>query len=159
MTEITKPKRLCPKGHVVGTYNGGAKCGSKRCGVDTAAMQGSTKLDEDALALVREEDKPFIQRSQLAAMPKGLAGDAAKDWAQAKLVDLLPEAVASLQWDLRYGNPKVRAEAAEKVLRANGLEKREAAPTGGGLIVLNIGTGGGQGSGVPWLERMTKKGE
>lgn len=158
MTDTPTPK-LCPKGHKVGTTNGGGRCGAKRCGTETAALMGPAKLDLDALAKVAEHDKPFVQRVQLAAIPQGLTGEAAQDWAKAKLVDMLPEAVASLQWDLRYGAPKVRAEAADKVLRANGLEKREAAPTGGGLIVLNFGSSAEGGTSVPWLERMHKKGE
>jgi hypothetical protein len=114
------------------------------------------KLDLDALAKVEPEEQAFHQRATLSQMPKGLIGDAAIEWAQKKLVDLLPEAVASVQWDLRYGTDKVRSEAADKVLRANGLDKREASQGGGGLIVLNIGT---EASKIPWLERLNKKGD
>lgn len=156
MTTPTHTKKLCPKGHPVGSKNGGGTCGQRRCGADTAALMGPAKLDAKELVKVPEEDRPFESRAALVGLPKDLTGEAATDWAKAKLVDLLPEAVASLQWDLRYGTDKVRAEAADKVLRANGLDKREAAPTGGGLIVLNIGT---ESTKVPWLERMNKKGE
>jgi len=152
-----KPKKLCPKGHTVGSIVGGGRCGVNRCGADTAALTGPAKLDEDALAKISPEDREHYTRMTQAGVPKGLKGEAATDWAKGKLVDLLPEAVASLQYDLRYGSDKVRSEAADKVLRANGLDKREASPGGGGLIVLNFGSTGS--TGVPWLERMTKKGE
>ena len=151
----TKPKKLCPKGHPSGTRTGGGTCGVRRCGEDSAALMPA-KLDEDALAKIAPEEQAFHTRATLAKLPKDLAGEAATEWATKKLVDLLPEAVASLAWDLRYGTDKVRSEAADKVLRANGLDKREASPGGGGLIVLNIGS---EVAKVPWLERMSKKGE
>lgn len=151
MTE-EKPKKLCPKGHPSGTRTGGGVCGVRRCGAESAALTGSKKLDLDELEKVAPEDQAFQTRAQLAQLPKNLKGDEAVEWAQKKLVDLLPEAVASLAYDLRYGSDKTRSEAADKVLRANGLDKREAQQGGGGLIVLNFGS---EVSGkVPWLERM-----
>lgn len=154
MTE-EKPKKLCPKGHTTGTKFGKFPCGVKRCGEESQALYGGeVKTDLTALAKMSPEDQEFAARRQLAKLPDGLTGEAATQWAQEKLVDLLPEAVASLAYDLRYGAPKVRAEAADKVLRANGVDRREAAVGGGGLIVLNIGTGG---SNLPWLERLNKK--
>jgi hypothetical protein len=66
---------------------------------------------------------------------------------------MLPEAVAQLQWDLRKGSDKVRSEAAERVLKANGMDKREASNEGRQpLIVVNIGAD----SKAPWLERLKK---
>jgi hypothetical protein len=103
-------------------------------------------------------DEIAIQkRFSVAGMPPGLTGEAALEWSQQKVQNMLPEAVAQLQWDLRFGSDKVRSEAAQKVLAANGMDKREAAtartmPT----IVVNIGQGDTK---VPWLERLKKKGE
>ena len=113
-------------------------------------------LDLDALARLSPAEAAFESRRELAKLPAGLEGEAATTWAQNKLVELLPEAVASVAHDLRYGNDKVRAEAADKVLRANGLDKREASPGGGGLIVLNLGSAGAE---IPWLQRMAPKGD
>ena len=150
-----KPKKLCPKGHPQGTRIKGGTCGVRRCGEDTAALMPAV-LDADALAKMNPADREFHSRAVLAQLPQNLTGDAATEWAQKKLVDLLPEAVASLQWDLRYGSPKVRSEAADKVLRANGLDKREASQGGGGLIILNLSQ---TDSNIPWLERLNKKGD
>lgn len=148
-----KPKKLCPKGHPVGTRYGKQACGVRRCGEDSQALYGPVVHDQRAIEKLTPEDAAFAARKQLAALPEGLKGDEATQWAQAKLVDLLPEAVASVAYDLRYGTDKVRAEAADKILRANGVDKREASQGGGGLIVLNInGT-----SNIPWLERLNKK--
>lgn len=148
-----KPPKLCPKGHPTGTKVGKFRCGVGRCAHESAAMYGPEKHDT-AIEKLPQEEQEFLARKQLAALPEGLKGEQATQWAQEKLVDLLPEAVASLAYDLRYGTPKVRSEAADKVLRANGLDKREAREGGGGLIVLNIGTGA---TGIPWLERLSNK--
>lgn len=152
-------RKLCPGGHYIGKRFKTGKCTKLWCaegGVRTE-FRGNV-VDEKALAALPPEEQAWATRKQLAKLPAGLAGDAAQQWAQKKLVDLLPEAVASVAYDLRYGTDKVRAEAADKVLRANGLDKREAAGGGGGLIVLNL-TGADTGK-IPWLERLnSKKGE
>ena len=104
------------------------------------------KMDDTELAVYK--------RAKLAGLKPGLEGEAATEWAQQKLVAMLPEAVAQMQWDLRFGSDKVRAETAQKVLAANGMDKRDAvnaktAPT----IVLNITNGAVQ---APWLQRLKK---
>ena len=108
-------------------------------------------LDLDELAKLDPKEAAFLNRAHLSQLPKKLTGDEATKWSTDKLVELLPEAVASVAYDLRYGTDKVRAEAADKVLRANGLDKREAKEADrGGMIVLNIGNA----EGVPWLQRL-----
>lgn len=152
--EVGKPKPLCPKGHPQGTRYGRSKCGVRRCGEDTEALMGPASVDLDALAAISPADAAFETRAQLARLPRNLKGDEATKWAGDKLVELLPEAVASVAFDLRYGTDKVRSEAADKVLRANGVDRREAQSGGAGLIVLNIGAQAT--SSIPWLERMKK---
>lgn len=154
--EAPKPKKLCPKGHPTGTRYGQSACGVRRCGEDSEALYGPNRVDLDALAQVSPADAAFETRAQLARLPKNLKGDEATKWASDKLVELLPEAVASVAYDLRYGTDKVRGEAADKVLRANGLDKREAQGGGGGLIVLNLSP---QAEAIPWLKRMKKADE
>lgn len=103
---------------------------------------------------VPEGEKAFARRAKLSGLPSGLKGEEAIKWGQDKLAALLPEAVANVAYDLRYGSDRERTAAADRVLAANGLDKREAAKTGGqGLIVLNINTGGET---IPWLQRMHK---
>lgn len=119
-----------------------------------AAAYGPQDLNLDILAVTPPADVAFQARKQLANMPDGLKGDAALKWSQEKMIDLLPEAVANIAHDLRYGSDKQREAATDRVLRANGMDKRDAnAGMGGqGLIVLNLGNGGGES--IPWLQRM-----
>lgn len=148
------PEKRCPRGHPLRTKIGKRRCGVRGCAEDVHIPLPEDIIDLDAQEKMDPKDLAFAGRAQLALMPSNLKGEDAQRWAQDKLVSLLPEAVASVMHDLRYGNDKVRSEAADKVLRANGLDKREAAQGGGGLIVLNIGTQGMDA--VPWLQRMPK---
>lgn len=157
----TPPVKLCPKGHPVRTRYGRRQCSQMRCGEDAQAEAGSQDIDLDALAKTDPKESEFQSRLQLAKVPKGLTGDAAVKWSQEKMVDLLPEAVANLAHDLRYGNEKARAAATEKVLAANGLDKKDAGAQGQhGLIILQLGTDSAKQENIPWLQRLSKpKGE
>lgn len=155
MTDEAQPRKTCPKGHPVKSRFGHHVCGLRRCGEESLASVGPAVIDLDAQAKMAPADLEFQGRANLVRLPSNLKGDDATKWAQDKLVELLPEAVASVAHDLRYGSPKTRSEAADKVLRANGMDRREASTGGGGLIVLNIGTGGTDK--IPWLQRLQKK--
>ncbi len=146
--------RLCPNGHKVRSKFGGKMCSGISCGKDRA---DKIKAEQKALGIdkVSEADRPFDARRRLVKLPAGLKGDEATKWAQEKLVELLPEAVASVAFDLRYGTDRQRETATDRVLKANGLDRRDApSATQGGLIVLNLGQGP-QAEKVPWLQRMT----
>lgn len=113
------------------------------------------KLNLDALAKVSPEDAAYETRKALVKMPDGLEGDSAQEWAEGAIKKLVPEAVASLAYDLRFGTDKQRSEAADKVLRSVGMDKREATQQGSqALIVLNLGSEAV--SNVPWLQRVQK---
>lgn len=136
-------------------------CSKVRCGEDAQAEAGSHELDLDALAAADPKELEFQSRLQLAKVPKGLKGDKAAQWAQEKMVELLPEAVANVAHDLRYGTDRQREAATDKVLRANGMDKKDAG-TGstGGLIILQLGSDAAQKEQIPWLQRMNRpKGE
>jgi hypothetical protein len=167
--------KLCPKGHPTRTLFKGQRCSSRKCGLDFLAeleekkarvkadpslkeillptpKSKLRKLKENETEEERAEKKAFEKRARLVKLPKGLKGEEAAKWAQDKLTALLPEAIASVAFDLRYGGNSQRAAATETILKANGLDRREAAPSNGGLIVLNLGqAAAGQ---VPWLQRM-----
>jgi hypothetical protein len=88
----------------------------------------------------------YAARRGLVPVPTGLQGGEAEEYAQKKLVELLPEAVGNLEYDLKYGDDKARAEASHKVLAANGLANREQAGNMVPPIVLNF-------TGVlPWMQ-------
>lgn len=158
MTDTIPQQPTCPKGHKLGTVFGSRRCSGVSCGQDKmAAAREAAKLNPAPIVpKMPPEEIAFLKRVQVAQMPMHIQGEAATKWAKDKLEALLPEAVAQVAWDLRNGSDKVRSEAAEKVLRANGLDKREAAQTPDrAQIILNIGTGDSKS--VPWLERLHKK--
>lgn len=154
MTDPLTPK-LCPKGHQTGTaFGGGRRCSAKSCGKERYELA----LKEEAKPFVPKMDPTeveYLKRKALARIPEeALGDDQATEWAKGKLTQMLPEAVAQVQWDLRYGSDKVRSEAAQKVLAANGMDKREAAVTRvTPQIIVNIGTGDTK---APWLERLKR---
>lgn len=152
-----QPKRYCPKGHVVMTAFNKQRCSVRQCGQDKLAMMGETAasgmaLDLDEVAAATPQDLALNHRNVLARVPKGLKGEEAVKWSQDKMVELLPEAVANITWNLRYGTDRQRDEATDRVLRANGMDKKDASATStSGLIVLNLGSADAS---VPWLQRM-----
>lgn len=143
---------ICPKGHPVGkAFAGGYRCSRKSCGEERAAA-APLKMIEPKMA---PEELAYIKRKSLARLPETpLTDDEATELAKSRLTQMLPEAIARIQWDLRYGSDKAQSEAAQKVLAANGMDKREAAITRATpQIIVNIGTGDTK---APWLERLKK---
>ncbi|MHB1098593.1 MAG: hypothetical protein ACYCZR_03480, partial [Burkholderiales bacterium] len=100
-------------------------------------------------------DIDYLKRKSLSRIPETpMNGEAAVEWGKEKLAQMVPEAISILQWDMRHGTDRVRSDAAQKVMAANGLDKREAANTRSTpTIVVNIGTGDSK---APWLERLKK---
>lgn len=151
-TKPAKPKRQCPKGHPVRKAFGTFYCSSALCGEDLQAMAGGAKqVNEAALAKADPAEIEAATRLSMAKVPANLKGDEAVKWSQDKMVELLPEAVANIAWNLRFGTAKERAEATDKVLRANGMDRRDQGVQTGGLIVLNLN--GGK-TDIPWLQRV-----
>lgn len=154
MTNETTPKPTCPKGHPVKKRFGRHMCSKAECGETKAANAGSHTLNLDAM-----EANPLEalaeQQATLVQIPKGLKGDEAVKWSQEKMMELLPQAVAKVAWRLRYGTEKQQDEATDKVLRANGMDRRDTNNGQGqqGLIVLNIGTDAAV-QNIPWLQRV-----
>lgn len=150
-----KPPKHCPQGHVTGTRKGKFRCTLEECGEvkhRTYELNLDKKpLDLDKLKAEEPAQLAHTQRLTMAGVPKNLKGENARQWAEQKLQELLPDAVASLSWDLKYGSDKARQDAVDKVLKANGMDKREGAQSTGGTIILNIGNGA---TNIPWLDRV-----
>ena len=148
---------LCPRGHAGGAaWGGGYRCSHKSCGKDRyEAKLAAGSLSKPIQSTQAPADLDYLKRKSLAMVPEAPMNDEQSvEWSKGKLARLLPEAVSVLAWDLRYGTEKVRTEAANKIMAANGVDKREASqgreqPT----IVVNIGTGDSK---APWLERLKK---
>jgi hypothetical protein len=87
-------------------------------------------------------------RMKMLKVPEGLKGDAAEQWADARMVELLPLAVADIEYDLIAGSPDQRAKARQQVLDATGRSKREAAAGTTAPIVMLVGSV----AQVPWAQ-------
>ncbi len=82
-------------------------------------------------------------------VPTGLTGDEAEAWAKKRATELLPIAVAELEYQLTLGTDAQRAEAAKDVLDMNGMRKKDVSTGGGATIILNLGQ-----KDLPWAERV-----
>lgn len=84
-------------------------------------------------------------------VPAGLSGEEAERWAKTRATELLPIAMAEIEYQLTLGNDAQRAEAAKDVLDMNGVRKKDAATGGGATIILNLGQ-----KELPWAERIVE---
>lgn len=169
MPDESQPQRkkaYCPGGHAIPHQVAGkGYCSKKRCieqpeltpGAEVWSERGGhgeQVINLDKLKEVDPRDHGRLERAAQVGLKKTLKGDDALRWAQDKMVELLPEAVANVAWDMRYGTDKQRTEATDKVLRANGMDKKDANQQGqSGLIILQLGAGSDAGN-IPWLSRM-----
>jgi len=71
--------------------------------------------------------------------PSDLHGADAEEFADKKIVHLLPAAVAELEFQLKFGDDKQRMDAATKVLDATGRGKREMLNGGSGPLIILTG--------------------
>jgi hypothetical protein len=110
--------------------------------------------DEDHKAKVVERvGKRIAERAVRLALvkaPQNLTGADAEEWADKKSVDLLPDALAQIEYDLKYGDDGQRREAARDVLDMTGRRRREGGGNVAPTIVLNLG------GALPW-ERVNEK--
>jgi hypothetical protein len=89
-------------------------------------------------------------RLELLGVPQGLKAQEAEAFAAARLVDLSPYAVAEMEYQLMYGNDKMRSDAARDILdRAGFGKKSEGGGMGGPVIVVNL-SGDGK---LPWMPK------
>jgi hypothetical protein len=96
------------------------------------------------------------QRMQDIERPaSNLSSEGTREWAEKEIHNLLPEAVASLKYDIKYGDAKARTDARKEIFAATGIDKREANSFGkGGQIVINLGAGAASGDiQLPFLRR------
>lgn len=83
-----------------------------------------------------------------------------KQWADRQGLEALPEAIAELRFNLRYGTDKQRETAMMAVLDMHGLRKREAAAGNHATIVLNLGGDkAALAQKLPWLSRSDQASE
>lgn len=84
-------------------------------------------------------------REELVPVPQ-LSGAEAEEYVEKEKVDLLPQALAEVKFQLLYGDDKQRIEAGRDVLRMNGMLNRDA-PTGTqATVIVQMGPG----QTLPW---------
>ena len=110
-----------------------------------AAKQGAMAKIEGAM--VRRE----VRREVLGGLPSELEGEEAETWTQRRIVGLLPDAVAEVEYQFKFGDDKQRLDAADRVLDMNGYRRREATGGAGQTIILNLGAGS-----LPWQQGAEK---
>lgn len=169
----------CPKGHSLPHRGPTGECSPLRCAgadkaVDTHAARQARYMARKKVAdvearggeeLIKAEDaeekkiklaaRKHEKWMQFLGAPTDLAADKVEEYADKKLVSLLPAAVAVLEQHVKYGTEEQRERAANKILDANGRGKREAVAASTPPIVINISGGGG----LPWLKSETVQGE
>ena len=96
----------------------------------------------------------LIERRRIVGLRKEMSEKDAKAWADSLALRLLPDVMAEIAFDVRYGSKKERDAAGEKVLRMNGMDRREATQATAPTIILNLGSGD---KSTPWLDIKAKK--
>lgn len=148
MAAKRKVKNLsCPSGH---------KLPREGC-TPLSCVDGVTSLARAKAAPIQHDDEldekmQFAQsrksaRETLVPVPN-LEGAEAEEYVESKKVALLPQAIAEVEFQLKYGDSKERIDAARDVLRMNGMLNRDA-PTGvAPTIIIDMG-----GKELPWKKK------
>jgi hypothetical protein len=72
------------------------------------------------------------------------------EWTEKAARRLLPEALATIASSLRSDNEQRRLDAAEKILRVNGVDKRASVDGGNATLIVNLGQ---TASAFEWLKK------
>jgi hypothetical protein len=125
--------------------------------VKPGPRRGRPPKIESAIGENVSEEVAFSQRMQgITRPPPNSSSESVRDWAEKEIHNLLPEAVASLAWDIRYGDSKARTEARGEILRATGIDKKDAASFGrGGQIVIQVNGNATGDLALPYLQRTS----
>lgn len=110
--------------------------------VPQGADRQNETLDEFKRKQAEKIGKRVAERAMrlaLVKMPEGLSGAEAEEWADKKTLELLPVAIAQIEYDLLYGDDGQRREAARDILDMTGRRRRDAAGAAPPTIVLNLG--------------------
>lgn len=146
----------CPEGHALPhAAPNGRQCRVTLCN-DPADEGASAYVPPPVtdLALVpasgtdeHAESRLACRHKMVGGVPQNLEGQAAEEYADKKLVKLLPLAAAELEWQLKYGSDSMRRHAMKDVLEATGRSRREALAGGTAPIIILTG---GQVTVPPW---------
>lgn len=143
----------CPKGHKLPNTAAYGQCTPLYCGEekDETASIGKVKKvrkpkatkaapqeapTEVALTVPDFEIRAARGRQDFVKMPQGLEGAAAEAWADTKMVNLTPLALAELEYQLVLGDNDERWRAAKQVLESTGRGKKEQSGAGVSPILI-----------------------
>lgn len=154
----------CPAGHALPHKTKQGRCTTEWCalakGEEESLGEAPIKLLAPAptvstKALAKAEAEDLVQsdtmrleteqriaeahrqvRRRVVGVPQTIEDP--EGYAQAKAVSLLPEAMAEIEYQLKYGDDRQRAEMADRVLDMTGNRKRDALAGGGQTIVLQF---------------------
>jgi hypothetical protein len=168
--ELARSFDKCPKGHKLPhTVEGNGSCSPIRCARDGQGFQEmkeaqqaveeaeTERADPDRKEALAEAKVARVQmqrsiareiaRRRLVSMPEGLSGGDAEAYVERKLVELSVDAVAELEYQLKYLDDDKRATAAARILESTGHGKRERAGQFANLIIVQ---GMVPGQPLPW---------
>lgn len=94
----------------------------------------------------------FAARIGALGVPLGLKDVAAEQWSDAKLIELLPFAVAEKEYQLKFGDDAMRERAADAVLSATGRKQKDGGGNSAPTIIV-VGSGSGGQLNYPWAKR------
>lgn len=121
-------------------------------------------VEKGAVALDKVKKEPLDNKLEFAIARKearealvpvpDLKGADAEEHVESRSVNLMPRALAEMEYQLNYGDNTERINAARDIMRMNGRLNRDA-PTGvGPTIIINTSNGEMQ---LPWLPRKEEK--
>lgn len=114
------------------------------------ARAAAQVAEEPALAEEIEATRLMKQQHRFKMdaleIPHGLEGEEAEQFADKRLVKLLPAAIGELEWMLKFGDEKQRQDAAKQVMDSTGRGKRELAGASTPSIIINLSPG----MSLPW---------
>lgn len=150
----------CPQGHQLPHDVDGTRCTPLWC-VDKPKEKkhGGGRMKANAIVkalpagdvkdVVELEDRRFQHsmtkaklRREYLKVPEGLTGPDAEAYVQRKMVDLTPDAVAELEFQLKIGDDRQRMTAAQDILDRAGFGKRDGGGAAVGPIMIINAVGG-----------------
>lgn len=96
-------------------------------------------------------------RMKYVGMPTEWADDKEREkWIESKKRELIPFALAEVEYSLKLGDPSERERARKDVLDMTGHGKREPGGQGGPAQIVIVGM---QAGGLPWVRRVDGEGK
>ncbi len=146
-----KPK--CPKGHKLPHSTDQGECTPVYCTQDSDDIPEDTQLvKHTATDEARNEVAKLVARHKVRTEAIGgippLSGVHAEEYVTKKFAELSVDAAAEMEWQLKYGDTKMRFAASQYVLDSTGHGKKADGQTMGAQPIIII-TGSQDGKYVP----------